>query len=490
MQVAGGAMSFVRRYLKAQQGAAIFLFALIILPLMAAVGGLVDYGLAMRARSQLAATIDAAVLAAQLQRSQDDEADFQQIIRDYLAKNLTETSKDYGLTDVNVGEIVVSEEGELSAHISAKIAMHFLRLIGIDEIEVGVNAAAKVGGSSVEVVLALDNTGSMAGAKIAALKSAAKDLVQALMIKPHDPKVKFALVPFADEVNVGMENRNEPGLDIPNDYSFTPSGSNCWDTYPNSTQSCTSSTESSTCWDDGQSYSCDQTQWTCTGELGDPVQQCGSYWTLNYQWHGCMGSRAPDLTVTDDDYATQGVPGVMSTWNNCHVAPLTRLTTDKGDIISSIEAMNASGFTYIPAGLAWGWRVLSPQAPFSDAAAYDKKGVRKVLVLMTDGANTHSAIKVADHSTMHHASSDIYYQIGADTETANTITSATCDNIKAAGIMLYTISFDVASDPGIQTLLHSCAGNGGQFYNADNASQLADAFRHIGLSLLNLRLSR
>ena len=37
----------------------------------------------------------------------------------------------------------------------------------------------------------------------------------------------------------------------------------------------------------------------------------------------------------------------------------------------------------------WGWRVLSPTAPFTEGRAYTANDNKKILVLMTDGENTY-----------------------------------------------------------------------------------------------------
>lgn len=54
---------------------------------------------------------------------------------------------------------------------------------------------------------------------------------------------------------------------------------------------------------------------------------------------------------------------------------------------SAINALVADGNTVIPAGLLWGWRVLSPTVPFTQGAPYDDEKWIKALVLLTDGEN-------------------------------------------------------------------------------------------------------
>ncbi len=47
--------------------------------------------------------------------------------------------------------------------------------------------------------------------------------------------------------------------------------------------------------------------------------------------------------------------------------------------------------TSIGEGAAWGWRTLSPGAPFTEGRPYGAEENQKVLVLMTDGQNTYYA---------------------------------------------------------------------------------------------------
>ena len=78
--------------------------------------------------------------------------------------------------------------------------------------------------------------------------------------------------------------------------------------------------------------------------------------------------------------------------------------------------------------------LFAPFAPFADGAPYGPTAT-KIMVLMTDGFNTHSP-NYPDHE-------------GTDVTTANQITAQTCANIKATGIVLYTIAFQV-TDPAIK----------------------------------------
>ena len=160
-------------------------------------------------------------------------------------------------------------------------------------------------------------------------------------------------------------------------------------------------------------------------------------------------------------------------------APITPLTNDSSKMRNVVDAMVATGNTYIPEGLMWGWRILSPGAPFDEAGSYTAKGspkrLRKILVLMTDGANTLSPTYPAHD--------------GTDTALANSLTLEACTQIKAAGIEIFAIAFDV-TDTTIRNTLTTCASSPVNYFEAVTETQLRAAFESIARGVVALRLSR
>ncbi len=491
--------SLLARFLRAKKGATAIVFSLAAIPVMALAAGVVDYGTALRVKSELANTLDAAVLAATQAYALDDSIDTEKVINDFVAKNYSDADKTLLSSSLVVNTPEISEDGELTARLDVRVPTNFLTLVGFNEFDFSLNSSARVGGQSLELALVLDNTASMAGSKLTALKDAATVLVDQVMQGSTD-NVKVALVPFADYVNIGMENRSEPGLDIPDDYTFrwTPSGDRCRTTWPDSTRRCTPVKEWRTCYNDGVPYDCYRTvRWECTGDRGEPVRVCEP-WTeqsRTYKWFGCMGSRAHDLNIRDEDYAT-GVPGVMRTSNQCRqISPMTRLTSDKDTITTAIDAMTARRSTYIPSGLAWGWRAISSQAPFADGVPYSDDSVKKAIVLMTDGDNTLSVRKWSGQGVANHVGEVWGHDADARTDPVKKaqvdgFTAELCENIKAKGIVVHTIAFEVAEGSPVESLMRNCAGNGGKYFDADDSAELASAFKQIALALLNLRLSK
>jgi hypothetical protein len=205
------------------------------------------------------------------------------------------------------------------------------------------------------------------------------------------------------------------------------------------------------------------------------VQRCevtGGRWI---RWNGCVGSRDAPLHTRDDSYHNR-IPGLMDI--ECG-SPVMELTSDLTAARNMINGLNTRGETYIPSGLIWGWRALSTQVPFAARASTPEAPTRKFLILVTDGQNTKSAT-FPTHD-------------GGSTADANATTRTICENIsrdEVTKVRLYTIAFEV-TDPVVKDLLRSCSTmNGGEFYDAADASQLSASLQIIGRSIWALRLSK
>jgi Flp pilus assembly protein TadG len=73
------------------------------------------------------------------------------------------------------------------------------------------------------------------------------------------------------------------------------------------------------------------------------------------------------------------------------ITPLTDVSTAAGKTVinNAIDAMQPLGATNVPEGMAWGWRTVSSTAPFTGGRAETEKGNDKVVIVVTDGANTY-----------------------------------------------------------------------------------------------------
>jgi hypothetical protein len=181
----------------------------------------------------------------------------------------------------------------------------------------------------------------------------------------------------------------------------------------------------------------------------------------------------------------------------CTTASLLPLSKDETTVKNAISAMVASGYTTIIEGAMWGWRVLSPGEPFTGGRAYNTENNTKVLVLMTDGQNTYnpnSEFLKSWYSTYGYVDRN---HLGTTSTSSSTLTQAmdqrtalACSNIKAAGVLIYTVAFQIPGDQaGALNLLQSCASDQDKYYAPGTAGELVAAFNAIGRDISQLRIA-
>lgn len=83
--------------------------------------------------------------------------------------------------------------------------------------------------------------------------------------------------------------------------------------------------------------------------------------------------------------------GPNSSCSTSAITPLVDVSGQTGidKIKAAIDAMAPKGATNVPEGLAWGWRTVSGGEPFTEGRADSEKGNDKVVIVLTDGANTY-----------------------------------------------------------------------------------------------------
>jgi hypothetical protein len=139
------------------------------------------------------------------------------------------------------------------------------------------------------------------------------------------------------------------------------------------------------------------------------------------------------------------------------------------------------------------WASLVPSA--SQAAAYGTPHLLKVVILMTDGAfNTDYCKGVISKDSGQPGSGNKSDHINCNASNTDSFTQAQnlCTNMKAQpnDIIVYTVGFDVASDPSATSLLNGCATDASHVYfPADDGRSLQVAFQQIAADINRLRIS-
>lgn len=374
----------------------------------------IDISKGVNTKSRLADATDALSIVLAKSRVQD-QAEMRQIAQDFIDDNYPATSGE------QIEILSLTWDGDaITVKLSDVSENSFGSFLGGDKTDVSVASTAVFSRKLMDIALVLDSTGSMGGSKMSTLKTAATDMVD-IIDEYSETNVRMSVVPFSDYVNVGISQRNASWSQVLPDRASRPASQ-------------------------GQ---------TAISER---------------KWQGCIGSRnvPNNLRVA---YQGRKIPGLYKNQVNCGTQ-LQPLTTNFNAVKSTINGLVASGWTYMPAGIAWGWRTLDDNEPFSHFSA-DK--TEKVMILMTDGENTR-----AKNGIMHN-------QAGQNNK-ANQTTNALCDSMKDEEITIYTIAYEV-NHASTRNLLKGCASLETNYYNAQNAAQLKKAFEEIANTLIEVRIS-
>jgi Flp pilus assembly protein TadG len=420
------------RFLKNCRGGVAPLVALTAIPLMGSVGVAVDYSRANAARTAFQAALDSTSLMLSKTAATQNAADLQTSATNYFNALFTRT-------DVSNAKVVASYNSVGGSNVTlsgtATIATNFLSVLGYDHIDISASTKSTWGNTRLRVALVLDNTGSMASSdKMTALKSASENLINQLQSAARNPgDVYISIVPFSKDVNVGATNYAASWMR--------------WDLWDADNGSCS-----------GTSY---KTQSSCVSH--------SKIWTpANHStWNGCVTDRDQNFDTTNDAPVAGANLYPAEQYGSCPVQ-IMPLSYDWTVLTAKINAMQPNGNTNQAVGLQMGWQSLTA-APFTIPPMDPNYKYQQVIILLTDGLNTE----------------DRWYTSQSSIDTRQ---QKTCDNIKAAGITMYTVQVNTGSDP-TSTLLKNCASDTSKFFLLTSATQIVATFNQIGTALTKLRLT-
>lgn len=371
----GQRKSALRRFAGDEDGGLI-MFSLYILITMLLITGLaVDMMRAETHRSRLQATLDRAVLAG---ASLEQTLNSKDVVLDYFDKAGLGAYID--ADDVNVIETPTSKTVNATAEMT--LNTYFLKMLGVTTLQAPAGGQAEESLSDIEISLVLDVSGSMywnsasGNSKISELRDAANEFVYLMQCDPDAEKpydnvcvvepntISISLIPYAEQVLVGEDLLQE--FNITNEHT----DSSCVD------------------FEDSDFL-------TTSLSLTDSLQRAGTIDRRSYHSHsGGHDSWTRFARNTSRTCRTESYRQVVPFSNS--------YTTLQGQI----NNLQASGYTSIHYGMKWAAALLDPAfrpaltnlsagvTPLIDPAFdgrpfdYSRPRTKKVVVLMTDGANT------------------------------------------------------------------------------------------------------
>lgn len=448
-----------------ERGSVAIIFAFTIFVLCAMVGLAVDYARFINARTQTIAATDAAVLAGAraLQSNGGDQTAAVQVAETYY-QQATKNRINVVPNSDSINFVVADNGTAMTTTGNAQIStpfMHFafslfsnqgttlplLRADGSDYSK-AVLAVGGNGQTNLEVALMLDITGSMAGQKLTDMKSAASDLINIVVWADQSKYTsRVAIVPFAQDIRPPssiLTSIRGSGLASSKTVSYS------------------------------KYYLADcVVERTGTAKYTDAAPGANAY---------VMGEYTSAYTGSGS--SKKGVCNVPS---NAQILPLT---SDKTTLLSVIDKLQTAGGTAGHLGTAWAWYMLSPNWaslwPSSAAAAYGTAKLKKIAVLMTDGEyNTQYTSAGIDDGSW-----SLTYCPNAANGCSSAQAVAQCTAMKAKGIEIFTVGFQLGGSQIATDTLSSCATDANHFYNSSTGDALKAAFRDIALKISTLYLSQ
>ncbi|MGI9388621.1 MAG: pilus assembly protein TadG-related protein, partial [Boseongicola sp.] len=360
------------RFNKDESGSLIIFSLFIFLLILFMAGMAVDTMRHETKRVAMQNTLDSAILAAS---SLTQDMDAEALVKEHVEKaglnpdDVTVISTDGMASN---GEDLVSRRVAATSTIDTNTM--FMSMMGIDELEGHIAGAAEEGVQNIEISMIVDISGSMGGnSRLVNLKVAAQEFIDhVLAVGPNAQRTSISIIPYNATVVAGNEllsRLNADGGMIP--ITNPPP-------YPGALTEYPTQHSNSTCvrFEDNEF----------------DERAIGPTTPLNRVSHFDEG---------DDNFNS---PTMNRRWCNENRAEIMVHETDPDVLKQHIVDLTSGGWTGIDNGMKWGVALLDPAiAPVIDDMVddgvliedvrgrpgnYDADKTMKVIVLMTDGANT------------------------------------------------------------------------------------------------------
>jgi Flp pilus assembly protein TadG len=469
-------------FLKDRSGNFALWTAVLSVPILVGLGLAVNYGVAISHQSKLQNATDIATLAAaSLTGMGVSDADRTAAGNEAFAANFTELPATIDF-EYSGGEVIGTA--------SYRIKNAFGNIMSLESIDVDTQAVVNLPSqSAVNIVLALDYSGSMnQRGKYQAMRDAAIDLVQEFAATTAPDRIKIGLVPFSEYVLADID-ASYIRVVHPSHYGETARA--CLGTRfaPSATDQATPDPlDENAKWPTiglatyfaSEASSGQNRELICTPQKNGKPDKCEiCVTTVDAKGKAkvkCDKVEA-DQQAGNKDAGKAGQEKNQSTYTlsdpDC-VAYQTNgllarpLTNDHNAVIAQLANARPVQLTNIALAMDVSAHMLSPQPPFTEAVATLADAPKRFVVLLTDGEQT-----VPGYAGSGRSGNQSYNIKNADDNTASI-----CEALKADGVTVITIAFDLKPGKG-KNLIADCASGSSNFFDANDNAQLAEAFKQI-----------
>ncbi len=420
------------QFLSDRRGNIALSFAVASAPIVAGVGGALDYTRTYTIGAEIQSALDTGVLAAaSLSQTRDPE----EVVRAYVEAAIVEHNGAIENLVVTVTPNVAINARDVHAQADVSVPTLLLGVAGVDQLNLTRESEATEQIRNLEISLVLDVSGSMWGSKIESLQDAATEFVEVMLTGNVYDMVSISIIPY----NGGVRLPDYVNVQMVSGGSSNANRSGCPEYGSNQVTTI-----------DPPANSLDWLQWRGNDQ---------------------RDSRASSFCPESDEAAVF-------------------LRNDQTELLNLIATLDAGGNTGLDVATTWGARALDPSwrgrlgGNFADRPVdYDDPSTIKALVVMTDGAATAQIRNYWDDDDDRWRNYNMY-----SASTARSNMASACDAAEAQGVDIYTIAFQLSGNTN-RNLMRNCASHPDHYYEVQDLD-IALAFSAIAADLNSLRLSR
>jgi len=473
-RIARASARTARRFKEDLRGNIAMISGMLVVPLIGATGGAVDYMHFMTIRSEIQGALDTGVLAA---ASLSNSKPAQLVIADYLAANL-----DPGIVDPDNVTISVTSERSLNTAtviVTANYSFEpvFLDIFGVKSLPISVSVGGTQSVQEVEISMVLDISSSMNGSKFVALKDAAEEFIDAVLAEEVVDVTSVNLVPFGGTVRLPSQFDGFVEPTSPIDYE----GCLEFDHFNPATFSF-SGDDYHYLYEDGDD---DEDEDRTNNEKSDGKHSNSYHQPVPhaYKW-----------TKTNPWCPRESTEAVF-------------LSNDADELKDRIDAMEMSDGTGMDIGAMVGLIGLDPRwrgkigGTFADRPTDYNSETLKVLLIMTDGEITAqfrpkilkprsweddmTKINQREDELDNDRNERQRISVGE----ARSMFYDICEHARDQNILVFTIGFQIDTNNWSHKALGDCPQSKSQYYFVEDLN-IKTAFNSIAASINNLRLTK